>query len=244
MVGSDAVHVLDPKTNRMVDEIPVGASPHYPTFTPDGYGALVVAQGPGELDVVDAEDHDLEERIAVGTFPHWLAISDDGSTAYVSNEGSNDVSVVNLRTDTVTATIPVGNAPRKIAIQPGAMSQTSPAGTAPSGVATDARLVAAANTMEDDGDQPAVTLAADDYTFTPSSLQGLPGQTVTLSLQNASGTLHNFSIAGLADQDLRARGSATVDVTLPDSGVLDFFCKYHAALGMRGQIVVQNAATS
>ena len=34
-------------------QIPVGASPHHPLFTPDGKSALVVSQGPGELAILD-----------------------------------------------------------------------------------------------------------------------------------------------------------------------------------------------
>ena len=52
--GVDAVQVLDIATNQLIDQIPVGASPHLPSFTPDGKLGLVVAQGPGELDLVDA----------------------------------------------------------------------------------------------------------------------------------------------------------------------------------------------
>ncbi len=34
VAGVDAVQVLDLATNQIVDQIPVGASPHLPSFTP------------------------------------------------------------------------------------------------------------------------------------------------------------------------------------------------------------------
>ncbi len=242
--------MLDPTSNRELDEIPVGASPHQPLFTPDGYEALVVAQGPGELDIVDAEDHDVEARVPVGTFPHWTALSSDGAIAFIANEGSNDVSVVDLRTNTVVTTIQVGNAPRKIAVQPGPIT----ASVGGSGH----RLAAASvdiedlptpdmptddvNGVQDDGGQANVAeIAANDYFFAPAVLEGAPGQTPTIAINNASGPLHNFSVGGQADVDIPARGRTTVTVTFPDAGALRFFCKYHSALGMSGQLQAAGA---
>jgi len=49
----NAVLVLDRATNEIVTRIPVGSSPHYPLFTPDGKVGMVVAQRPGELDLFD-----------------------------------------------------------------------------------------------------------------------------------------------------------------------------------------------
>ena len=42
--------MLDTATNQVIGQIPVGASPHHPLFTPDGDLGLVVSQGPGELE--------------------------------------------------------------------------------------------------------------------------------------------------------------------------------------------------
>jgi len=35
-----------------------------------------------------------------------------------------------------------------------------------------------------------------------------------------------------------------VNVTFPSSGVLAFFCKFHGALGMNGQLLTSDAAFS
>jgi YVTN family beta-propeller protein len=53
--GVDAVLVLDRASNQIVSQIPTGASPHHPLFTPDGKVGMVVAQGPGELDLFDPD---------------------------------------------------------------------------------------------------------------------------------------------------------------------------------------------
>ena len=115
--GVNAVQVLDPSTDKIVAEIPTGASPHIASVFPHVALGMVVVQGPGELLLFDPATNKPVRSIKVGTQPHWVAVSRDGKTAYVPNEGSNDVSVVNLASGSTTA-IAVGNAPRKVVLQP------------------------------------------------------------------------------------------------------------------------------
>jgi plastocyanin len=77
----------------------------------------------------------------------------------------------------------------------------------------------------------------DDYYFDPTVLQGKPGSKVTLELKNDSSIEHNFSIdAQNIDQDLEGGKSATVTVTIPQSGQVSFYCKYHKSRGMAGAL--------
>lgn len=226
--GVDAVQVLDPASNQIVARIPVGASPHHPLFTSDGQYGLVVSQGPGELEIIDPMNNAVAGTVKVGKTPHWIAISSDGRIAYVTNEGSNDVSVVDLVSRTVTATIPVGNAPRKIAMQPG------PTPTA--AVASDQGTKGVQN-------QTTLAVRANDYSFTPSILRGRPGQKVRLEIENESGTLHNISIPGQKlDKDIPPKGRVVAEVTFPQTGVVRFFCKFHSALGMNGELRASETA--
>lgn len=119
--GVDMVQALDPATNQITARIDVGASPHHPLFDPDPKAsmALVVAQGPGEVDFIDTQSNVAFFNLPTGQMPHWIAIDSRGTTALVTNEGSNTVSVIDLNKFTVTATIPVGNGPRKLVVQPG-----------------------------------------------------------------------------------------------------------------------------
>ncbi len=243
LAGSDAVRVFDTSSHRVVAEIPVGASPHYPVFTPDGRSALVVSQGPGELAILDPVSDTVSAIVKVGKAPHWIATSGDGRTAYVTNEASNDVSVVDLASRAVMATIPVGNAPRKIAVQPGAVS--APAAVGPTAPAADRPSIAQGTlTLSDHGTKEVTGLAeldleADEYYFKPTFLRGEPGQRLKLEVENESGTLHNVSIpAQNIDLDIPPRGKADVVVTFPPSGVVPFFCKFHKALGMSGELQV------
>jgi YVTN family beta-propeller protein len=116
MAGVNAIEVLDPTTDKVVAEVPTGASPHLAMLYRGATLGAAVVQGPGELQLFDPATNKQVRAIAVGKQPHWQA-SNDGKKVYVTNEGSNDVTVVDLSTGQTT-TIPVGNAPRKVVVQP------------------------------------------------------------------------------------------------------------------------------
>jgi len=77
----------------------------------------------------------------------------------------------------------------------------------------------------------------DDYYFDPTVLEGKPGQKVTFELKNEGSTEHNFTLAAQhVDQDVDQGETKTVTVTIPQSGELSFFCKYHRSRGMAGAL--------
>lgn len=77
------------------------------------------------------------------------------------------------------------------------------------------------------------------YYFSPTVITGTAGEQVSVSLSNEGNTPHTFTIdsAGV-DQELQPGAKATVSVTLPSSGTLVFYCKFHKSLGMLGQFSV------
>ena len=78
------------------------------------------------------------------------------------------------------------------------------------------------------------------YYFEPTVLKGTPGQQLTLTLKNVGNTLHNFSVVGSEANgvDVQAGQQGSTQVTFPQSGFVEFFCKYHRALGMAGELLV------
>src|SRR5437879_9368616 len=266
--GAMALVRLDLTTWKEVARVPLDKTPRglelspdgrrvfftlYAPFTPDGRWALAVVQGPGELSILDTASNTLAGSVAVGKAPHWSTSTSDGRTAYVTDEGSNDVAVVKLASRMVTATIPVGNAPRKIAVQPVpsaaviAPAPVQPA-AAPSGKNTSITLGGV--TYDNHGTKDVrnlskLELEADDYYFSPTFLRGRPGQKLTLLVESEASTLHNISIPALGiDRNIPPKGKVEVNVTFPSSGVLAFFCKFHGALGMNGQLLTGDAAFS
>jgi plastocyanin len=77
----------------------------------------------------------------------------------------------------------------------------------------------------------------DDNYFDPTVLEGNPGEKVKLELKNEGSNEHNFTLASQnIDQDVEAGEDANVTVTIPQSGQISFFCKYHKTLGMAGAL--------
>jgi YVTN family beta-propeller protein len=238
LAGSDTVQVLDPASRQLIGQIPVGASPHHPSFTPDGTLGLVVSQGPGELSLINPVDNVVLSTLKVGAQPHWIATSSDGRLAYVTNEGSNDLSVVDLIGRTVLTTVPVGAAPRKVAVQPGPSAPLAGAAVpsaAPAAVPSPAS--SADHGSKDVRGLDELELEADDYYFEPTVLQGAPGQKLKLTVSNEASMLHNFSLPTQGiDRDIRPAGQVEVEVAFPASGALRFYCKFHQAQGMTGEL--------
>jgi plastocyanin len=88
-------------------------------------------------------------------------------------------------------------------------------------------------------------LELDDYYFQPKTITGQAGKKVTLELKNEGKTEHNFSLdeQGVS-KDVEAGEEAEVTVTIPKSGTLTFYCKYHRSMGMTGTLSSGSGAGS
>ena len=76
-----------------------------------------------------------------------------------------------------------------------------------------------------------------NYYFNPTVLTGKPGQKLTLTVKNEGNTPHNFSlVSGGVSKDVQPGDEATVTVTFPSSGDMEFFCRFHRSLGMVGEL--------
>jgi plastocyanin len=79
----------------------------------------------------------------------------------------------------------------------------------------------------------------DSFYFEPTVVKGSAGQQIKLELDNESDTLHNFTLEDQSiDQDIQPGQKEDVTVTLPQSGILEFFCKFHRSSGMVGELSV------
>jgi len=79
----------------------------------------------------------------------------------------------------------------------------------------------------------------DDFYFKPTVLQGKPGEQVKLELKNEGKMEHTFTIDSQEiDQDLQPGDEAEVMVTIPKSGAVSFYCKFHKSSGMAGALAV------
>jgi YVTN family beta-propeller protein len=207
--GLPAVVVLDPNGDRVLTQIPVGASPHYANFTRGGgkFGGLglVVSQGPGELAVFSTASQLVSSTVKVGKLPHWVAASGDSRTAYATNEGSNDVSIVDLASGSVS-TVAVGNAPRKIAVQQGASVSTA----------------------------SEITVKIAGFAFAPLEISAAAGQRVTWVNEDAAP--HAVAMKEGAASGVLAPGERYA-MKFDRPGSYDYVCSVHPY--MKGKVIVQ-----
>ena len=82
----------------------------------------------------------------------------------------------------------------------------------------------------------AVAIQATDFAFNPTFVKVPAGTTsVTVNLTNTGTHEHTFTMPSQnVDQVLNPGQSATVTVTVPKSGAVMFYCRFHRPLGMQG----------
>jgi plastocyanin len=143
--------------------------------------------------------------------------------------------------------IGAGCSSKKTTTQPTTPAVTTPAVTTPTETSesseTTGTITIGSDTANDKGMQTVsgdeIKVEVNSFYFEPTVLQGTAGAQVTIELDNASTTLHNFTLEDQGiDQDIQAGEDQTVTVTFPSTGFLEFFCKYHRASGMVGELIV------
>lgn len=115
---SNAVAVIDTRTDRLLKSVPVSRAPHSIAVSPDGARVLVAGYEANTADLIDTATLRRTGPFRVGKQPQSVAFASDGAHAYVVNEGGNSVSVLNGHTGAVTATVRVGGSPRTISVAP------------------------------------------------------------------------------------------------------------------------------
>jgi plastocyanin len=99
--------------------------------------------------------------------------------------------------------------------------------------------------VTNDGDTAEVVMELDDFYLGPTFVKGAPGQTVTVELENEGEADHTFTIDSLSiDETLSPGDTKEVDVKLPESGVLAYYCRFHKVQGMQGAFYLQAGTTS
>jgi len=87
---------------------------------------------------------------------------------------------------------------------------------------------------KDLGSAKEVDVELDDFYFGPTFVKSAPGTTLTLELENEGGAAHTFTVDGLTDTTVQPGQKAEATITLPASGAVRFYCKFHQGQGMQG----------
>ena len=136
--------------------------------------------------------------------------------------------------------------------KPSSSSGTTTASGSGSGSGSDSATSAAAGsapvslpgTVNDKGTGTATNggdleMELDDFYFGPTFVTGPAGAKVKVELNNEGEKAHTFTIdSAKIDQRLDPGQKATVEVTLPASGTLAFYCRFHVSGGMQGAFTV------
>jgi plastocyanin len=85
------------------------------------------------------------------------------------------------------------------------------------------------------GSTATVDLDLYNFYFEPSFVKVAPGQKLTITLHNEGSVPHTFTAPSLnIDKELQPDAKTTVTVTMPMSGTVPFYCRFHKDNGMQG----------
>ena len=108
------VSVIDPASDKVVDEIGVSPNPHGIVPSPDGSRFYVSSESKDVLDVVDRKTSKIIRKIPIGTRPNNVAITADGKRVYVCIRGESWVDIIDTASLEKVKSVPVGRAPHNV----------------------------------------------------------------------------------------------------------------------------------
>jgi YVTN family beta-propeller protein len=117
--AGDSIHVIDPATNKVVQEIKGIEAAHGIGFAPDGSKVFVSDESNSTLDVFDRESGTLIKKIALSAHPNNIAVTPKGDRVVVAiAREPGAVDVIDAKTLTLKKTIPVHGRLHNIYVTP------------------------------------------------------------------------------------------------------------------------------
>ena len=97
---------------------------------------------------------------------------------------------------------------------------------------------------KDLGSKDEVDVEQDDFYFGPTYIKAKPGSTIKVELENDGNVPHTFTIDGMnVDVTVDKGTRKDVSVTLPSSGAVVFYCRFHRGQGMQGAFYSKDGDT-
>src|SRR5262245_61899779 len=104
--AGDSIHVVDPTTNKVIQEIPAGEAAHGIAPAPDGSRVYVSNEADTTLDVFDRASGALVKKVALSNRPNNIAVTKNGDRILVGiARGHGAVDVIDAKTLTLTKSI-------------------------------------------------------------------------------------------------------------------------------------------
>jgi YVTN family beta-propeller protein len=108
--AGDSIHVIDPATQTVVQEIKDIEGAHGVNFSPDGTKVYVSNEETASLDVFDRESGKLIKEIKLTDRPNNIAVSKNGDKVAIAiARGKGGLDIVDTKTMTLKKWIPNGN---------------------------------------------------------------------------------------------------------------------------------------
>jgi YVTN family beta-propeller protein len=106
--AGDSIHVIDPVTNKVVQEIKNFVGAHGIDFSPDGSKVYVTNEETETLDVLDRKSGKLIKKVALSGHPNIVATAKNGKIAVAIARGKGGLDIIDGDTLTLKKTIPAG----------------------------------------------------------------------------------------------------------------------------------------
>ena len=107
--AGDSIHVIDPATNKVVQEIKNYVGAHGVDFAPDGSKVYVTNEETETLDVLDRKTGKLITKVKLSGHPNIVAVNKAGDKIVVAiARGKGGLDIVDGNTLTLKKTIPAG----------------------------------------------------------------------------------------------------------------------------------------
>src|SRR5712692_723351 len=116
--AGDNVHVIDPATNKVVEELRVSDAPHGIAFSPDGSRIYVSSEADHVLDVVDRKTSRIIRSVPLSGRPNNVAITRDGRRVYVCIRSESWLDIVDTASLERVKSVPVGKGPHNVYVTP------------------------------------------------------------------------------------------------------------------------------
>ncbi len=105
--AGDSLHVIDPATNKVVQEIKGIEAAHGVAFSPDGKLVYVSNEAEATLDIVDQKSGKILKHVPLSGRPNNIAVTPDGKRVVVAITEPGTLDIVDTKAQKVSKTIPM-----------------------------------------------------------------------------------------------------------------------------------------
>jgi YVTN family beta-propeller protein len=116
--AGDSIHVIDPATNKVVQQIKGIEGAHGIAFSPDGSRVYVSDEVDSTLDVFDRKTGKLMKKVALSAHPNNIAVARDGRIVVGIARDPGALDIIDPATLTRTKSVPVNGRLHNVYVTP------------------------------------------------------------------------------------------------------------------------------